>query len=107
MKQIASPYNETLFELVMTKEQSSQYDVQHDNTGDIIVITVPGYHLQNTNSRGPLFEPATFYGQHGYSPEHSSMSSIFLGYGSQFKKEDHDRLRMDEVLPLAKKVLGL
>ena len=46
------------------------FHVFSEDTGDVLIATIPGYHLDfnagTGTSVGSFFRPSTFFGQHGY-----------------------------------------
>src|SRR3989338_2415893 len=68
--------------------EDERVDLNHPtNTGDVVLIAHPGYWLaQNTDISQVLFEPAEYYGQHGYDPNHDVMGGIFYAYGKSIPK---------------------
>ena len=87
------PINEKVFEIILKKPRDADMLVKKsssgnddkksrgrerdfhafgDDSGDVVVVTIPGYNLDfnagTGASAGDFFQPATFFGQHGYDP---------------------------------------
>ncbi len=98
--EVKDPQGKLVFEHILVKpsnpheqlhcifHEDERVDLNHPtNTGDLVLIAHPGYALgQNTDIGEIIFEPANYYGQHGYDPNHDSMGGIFYAYGKSIPK---------------------
>jgi predicted AlkP superfamily pyrophosphatase or phosphodiesterase len=61
-----------------------------EDTGDVLVVTIPGYHLDfpagTGTTIGDFFQPSTFFGQHGSTPARAESDFLRGRTGLQAKK---------------------
>lgn len=81
------------------------------DSGDVLIVTRPGYHLDfnagTGTSIGNLFQPSTFFGQHGYDPNLPEMKAIFYAAGPDFKERELSNVDNIDVAPTVADVLGI
>ncbi|MBI3018917.1 MAG: alkaline phosphatase family protein [Deltaproteobacteria bacterium] len=90
---------------VWTKEEAEKGGLNHPNSGDIILVGEPGFHLNDDIKTGEPTEPASFYGQHGYDPSLDSMKAIFAAWGHHIAHESPREISYKEVLPFTLNLL--
>lgn len=90
---------------VWTKEEAEKGGLNHPNSGDIILVGEPGFHLNDDMKTGEPTEPASFYGQHGYDPSLDSMKAIFAAWGPTIPHESQGEISYKEVLPFVLNLL--
>jgi predicted AlkP superfamily pyrophosphatase or phosphodiesterase len=82
-----------------------------DDSGDVVVVTIPGYNLDfnagTGASVGDFFQPATFFGQHGYDPRYAEMKAIFYAAGPDFKRASLKDVDNVDVAPTIADLLGI
>lgn len=72
---------EPVFQRVLPQEQLDALHLYHINSGDIFAQANPGYHLDSWRGMEEIFEPADFYGQHGYDSTLPDMHAFFIAAG--------------------------
>jgi hypothetical protein len=89
--------------------------------GDVFALLTPGYNFDGTQipvviRKGDLTPPPptlpvlsvpNFYGAHGYDPELTSMSAIFMAAGPDIRKGRLHRVRNIDVAPTVARLLGV
>lgn len=82
----------------------------HDS-GDVVMITIPGYNLDfnagTGTAVGNLFQPSTFFGQHGHDPRLPEMKAIFYGAGPDFERRRLKDVDAIDVAPTVAELLGI
>lgn len=82
-----------------------------EDTGDVLVVTIPGYHLDfpagTGTTIGDFFQPSTFFGQHGYDPQLPEMKAIFYAAGPDFKRKNLENINNVDVAPTVAEILGI
>ena len=82
-----------------------------DDSGDVVVVTIPGYNLDfnagTGASAGDFFQPATFFGQHGYDPRYAEMKAIYYAAGPDIKKRTLLNVDNIDVAPTVAHLLGI
>jgi predicted AlkP superfamily phosphohydrolase/phosphomutase len=73
---------EKVFQRVLPQDELSSIHLDHLNAGDVFAQAYPGYHLDGWRGNNFIFEPATFYGQHGYASSLPEMHAIFIAAGA-------------------------
>ncbi|OGQ36693.1 MAG: hypothetical protein A3F16_00850 [Deltaproteobacteria bacterium RIFCSPHIGHO2_12_FULL_43_9] len=96
-----------VFSYVLKRSESSQLRLNHENSGDLILIARPGIHLQNILGGGPLIEPASFQGQHGYDAALSSMKPVVFAAGPGVQNKQVPLLKTVDVSPMVLHLLGI
>lgn len=91
---------------VYTREATSELGLNHPNSGDIILVAKPGYHLTDLLNTGASLELATFYGQHGYHPSLPSMKALYAAWGPNIKPKKVTSISYKEIFPLALELLN-
>ena len=65
-----------------SRGRERDFHVFGEDTGDVLVVTIPGYNLDfnagTGGAIGNLFQPSTFFGQHGYDPRLPEMRRSFM-----------------------------
>jgi predicted AlkP superfamily pyrophosphatase or phosphodiesterase len=81
------------------------------DTGDVLVVTIPGYHLDFSagtgTAIGDFVQPSTFFGQHGYDPRLSEMKAIFYPAGPDFKRRTLKTINNVYIAPTVAELLGI
>jgi len=82
-----------------------------EDTGDVLVVTIPGYHLDFSagtgTTVGDFFQPSTFFGQHGYDPRLPEMKAIFYAAGPDFKRRTLKDVDNVDIAPTVAELLGI
>jgi predicted AlkP superfamily phosphohydrolase/phosphomutase len=125
--------NERVFEIILKKprakdilRQTSNFGSDQDkkrrggerdfhvfgeDTGDVLVVTIPGYHLDfnagTGTAVGDFFQPSTFFGQHGYDPRLPEMKAIFYAAGPDFKRRTLKDVANVDVAPTIAELLDI
>ena len=88
--------------------QDEKFDLNHPtNTGDIVLIANPGYHLVDTPSGANIIEPSDFFGQHGYDPHHPAMAGIFYAYSKNIPPTSVESISALDIFPMLSNMLDL
>ena len=83
LKDLTNPDSgQAVFQRVLTREELGPLGLDHPNSGDVFAQTIPGYHLDGWRGNDFVFEPADFYGQHGYDSSLPEMHTIFIAAGA-------------------------
>ncbi len=100
--------NSEAIQNVYKREETEKLGLNHTDSGDVILVANPGYHLNNDNGSGEFLEPSSFYGQHGYDPSLPSMKAIFSAWGPKVKKEGLiPEINFTEVLPYTLRLMNV
>jgi predicted AlkP superfamily phosphohydrolase/phosphomutase len=121
--------NEPVFEIVLKKprptdlaqEQSAfdgnkkhkdrDYHVFAEDTGDVMIVSRPGYNLDfnagTGAAPGDFFQPSTFFGQHGYDPNLAEMKAIFYAVGPDFRRATLHEVNSIDVAPIVADLLRI
>jgi predicted AlkP superfamily pyrophosphatase or phosphodiesterase len=82
-----------------------------EDSGDVLVITIPGYHLDfpaGTGAAiGDFFQPSNFFGQHGYDPRLPEMKAIFYAAGPDFKRRTLKEVDNVDIAPTIAELLDI
>jgi predicted AlkP superfamily pyrophosphatase or phosphodiesterase len=82
-----------------------------EDTGDVLVVTIPGYHLDFSAGTGAaigdFFQPSTFFGQHGHDPRLPEMKAIFYAAGPDFKRRTLKDIDNIDIAPTVADLLGI
>jgi predicted AlkP superfamily pyrophosphatase or phosphodiesterase len=82
-----------------------------EDTGDVLVVTIPGYHLDPNagtgTTIGDFFQPSTFFGQHGHDPRLPEMKAIFYAAGPNFKRRTLKDIDNVDIAPTVAELLGI
>jgi len=70
-----------VFQRVLTRAELGALGLDHANSGDVFAQAYPGYHLDGWRGNDLVFEPANFYGQHGFDSSLMEMHTIFIAAG--------------------------
>jgi predicted AlkP superfamily phosphohydrolase/phosphomutase len=73
---------EPVFQRVLTRGEFGPLGFDHPNSGDVFAQIYPGYHLDGWRGNDFIFEPADFYGQHGFDSSLPEMYTIFIAAGA-------------------------
>jgi predicted AlkP superfamily phosphohydrolase/phosphomutase len=129
-KAISDPVtNERVFEIILKKPRSDDilrkqsnfhdgdskkrrgadrdFHVFSEDAGDVVIVTIPGYHLQPGAGSGDLFQPSTFFGQHGHDPRLPEMKAIFYAAGPDFRRKSLKEVDAVDVAPTIAELLGI
>lgn len=71
-----------VFPRVLRHDELAPLGLDHPNAGAVFVQAAPGYHLDDWRGKKVLFEPAIFYGQHGYDSRLPEMRTFFIAVGA-------------------------
>ena len=74
--------NDPVFQRVLAGSELAPLGLDHPNSGDVFAQAVPGYHLDAWRGNDFVFDPADFYGQHGYDSSLDEMHAIFIAAGA-------------------------
>lgn len=100
--------NSEAIQSAYTREETTGLGLNHPDSGDVILVAKPGYHLNNDAGTGELLAPSTFYGQHGYDPNLASMKAIFAAWGPNVTKDGlTQEINFKEVLPFLLRLLHI
>ena len=125
--------NESVFTIILKKPREEQFRLKSSNfggdqgkkrrrgerdfhvfsedTGDVVIVTAPGYHLDfnagTGTSVGNFFQPSTFFGQHGYDPRLPEMKAIFYAAGPNFKQRTLKEVDNVDVAPTVAELLDI
>jgi predicted AlkP superfamily pyrophosphatase or phosphodiesterase len=133
-KAISDPVtNERVFEIILKKPREQElllktsnfgsdqekerrgrerdFHVFSDDIGDVLVVTIPGYHLDFSagtgTAIGDFFQASTFFGQHGHDPRLPEMKAIFYAAGPDFKRRSLREVDAVDVAPTVAELLGI
>ena len=123
--------NEPVFEIILKKprstdlkQQKSHFDdnkkqqerqrdfhVFGEDTGDVLVVTRPGYNLDFNAGTGAapgnFLQPSTFFGQHGFDPKHPEMKAIFYAIGPDFRRTTWGEINNVDIAPTITDLLDI
>src|SRR5262249_22108100 len=72
-----------------------------EDNGDVLIVAIPGYHLEfnagTGTTTGVVFQPSTFFGQHGHDPRLPAMKAIFYAAGPNFKRKSLENINNVDV----------
>jgi predicted AlkP superfamily pyrophosphatase or phosphodiesterase len=87
------------------------FHVFSEDTGDVLVVTIPGYHLDFSAGTGAtvgdFFQPSTFFGQHGHDPRLPEMKAIFYAAGPNFKRRTLKDVDNVDIAPTVAELPGI
>ena len=87
------------------------FHVFSEDTGDVLVVTIPGYHLDfnagTGTAIGDFFQPSTFFGQHGHDPRLREMKAIFYAAGPDFKRRTLKEVDNVDIAPTIAELLDI
>jgi predicted AlkP superfamily pyrophosphatase or phosphodiesterase len=87
------------------------FHVFSEDTGDVLIVTAPGYHLDfnagTGASVGNFFQPSTFFGQHGHDPQLPEMKAIFYAAGPDFKPSSLKEVDAVDIAPTVAELLEI
>ena len=95
-------------ERIVTREEAASLQLNHPNSGDLILIVRPGY-----SAHGGLLDedtpaaPTTVYGMHGHLSTFPEMHGIFLALGGGVEKGSTGAVRTTEVAGRVADWLGM
>lgn len=98
---------EPAVQVAYRKEETKPLGLYHPNTGDLLMVAKPGFHFNDDDVQGPIYETASFYGQHGYDPSLSSMKAVFAAWGPNIPKKPLNEVSYSQVLPMILNVLNI
>lgn len=84
---------------MLTRAEAAEIEMDHPNSGDLILITEPGYlfrHESDPVTDTPL-APTNTYGMHGYLNHHPAVHASYLAIGAGIRKGNPGTLRNTEV----------
>jgi predicted AlkP superfamily phosphohydrolase/phosphomutase len=94
-----------------SRDRERDFHVFGEDTGDVFVVTIPGYNLDFNPGTGAaignFFQPSTFFGQHGYDPRLPEMKAIFYAAGPDFKRETIKAVENIDIAPTVADVVGI
>ena len=99
---------EPIFERILCRHDLAHLGLDHPNSGDVFAQANPGYNLDGWRGKNFIFEPATFYGQHGYDSTLPVMGAMFMaaGGGIPAKSEAIAPIRLVDIAPTIAALLG-
>jgi len=83
---------ELVFQRVLSQDELNTINLDHPNAGDVFAQVNPGYVLDGWRGKNHIFEPVSYYGQHGYDSALPEMHGLFIAAGAGVP-------RTGEVLP--------
>ena len=92
-------------DFILTQKNAKDYGLDHTNSGDIILVGNPGYHLTDLETSGEITQQASFYGQHGYDPSLKLMKGIFAAWGPNISPEKTGEISYLDVFPFVSGLL--
>ncbi len=103
--QIDPVTSEPVFADILTRDEIDSPD---PNIGDIVVRANPGYNLSDSRTALAAFEPVTFYGQQGYSPQSPDMQTgwAMIGLGLE-PGQDLGNVDLLDFAPTILNLLGI
>lgn len=109
LENLANPLTgEKVFQRVLRQNELSDIHLDHLNAGDVFAQAYPGYHLDGWRGNDFIFEPAPFYGQHGYDSSLPEMRAIFIaaGFGVPTSGEIIPPVQIVDYAPTIANLLG-
>ena len=73
---------ELVFQRVLRQDELHSINLDHPNAGDVFAQVNPGYVLDGWRGKNRIFEPANYFGQHGYDSALPEMFGIFFAAGA-------------------------
>ena len=71
---------------ILRRNQLGQLKLDSPYSGDVFVQACPGYVLTDWRGSEAVFEPANYYGQHGYDPNLPELHAFFVASGEGIKE---------------------
>jgi predicted AlkP superfamily pyrophosphatase or phosphodiesterase len=78
----------------------------HANSGRIVATAFPRFYLSGS-ARGPVFQPASHYGQHGALNTHRKLHTIFAAAGSRVTRGTIPQIQQTEIARYVSSLLGI
>lgn len=99
---------EPIVERILSREQAAELDLDHPNSGDLVLVIRPGFsaHGGLLGEGGPA-APTTVYGMHGYLNSYPEMHAIFLAVGAGIAQGSAGPVRTTEVAGRVAEWLGM
>src|SRR5215211_1262975 len=94
---------------MVTRAEAAEIEMDHPNSGDLILITEPGYvfrHESDPVTDKPL-SPTDTYGMHGYLNDIPAVHASYLAIGAGIKKGNAGTFRNTEVAGRVAEWLGI
>ncbi|MEA2562964.1 MAG: hypothetical protein QOH06_4468 [Acidobacteriota bacterium] len=94
---------------MLTQAEAAEIEMDHPNSGDLILITEPGYifrHEGDPVAATPLY-PTDTYGMHGYLNNYPAVHASYLAIGAGIKKGNAGTFRNTEVAGRVAEWLGI
>ncbi|HVG07182.1 MAG TPA: alkaline phosphatase family protein [Thermoanaerobaculia bacterium] len=94
---------------MLTRAEAAEIEMDHPNSGDLILITEPGYifrHEGDPVAATPLY-PTDTYGMHGYLNNYPAVHASYLVIGAGIKKGNAGTFRNTEVAGRVAEWLGI
>jgi len=94
---------------MLTRAQAAEIEMDHPNSGDLILITEPGYlfrHESDPVTDAPL-SPTDTYGMHGYLNNHPAVHASYMAIGVGIRKGNPGTFRNTEVAGRVAEWLGI
>jgi hypothetical protein len=94
---------------MLTREEAAEIEMDHPNSGDLILIMEPGYLLRHESdpvTDKPL-SPTDTYGMHGYLNHYPAVHASYLAIGAGIKKGNPGTFRNTEVAGRVAEWLGI
>jgi predicted AlkP superfamily phosphohydrolase/phosphomutase len=73
---------EAVFASILRRSELGEVHLDHPNSGDLFAQANPGFDLDSHRGRRQRFEPASYFGQHGYASSLLQMQAIFIAAGT-------------------------
>lgn len=95
-------------ERIVAREEAADLQLNHPNSGDLILLIRPGFGVQDGLLAGDApAAPTTVYGRHGYLNTYPEMHGIFLALGGGVAKGNTGPVRTTEVAGRVADWLGM
>ncbi|MFL6289831.1 MAG: alkaline phosphatase family protein, partial [Thermoanaerobaculia bacterium] len=94
---------------MLTRGQAAEIEMDHPNSGDLILIAEPGYlfrHESDPVTNAPL-SPTDTYGMHGYLKDLPAVHASYMAIGAGIKKGNPGTFRNTEVAGRVAEWLGI
>jgi predicted AlkP superfamily phosphohydrolase/phosphomutase len=97
-----------VFQRVLRQDELAGLHLDHPNSGDVFAQANPGYSLDGWRGNDLIFEPADYYGGHGYDSALPEMHALFIaaGHGIPPSEEPIPPVRLVDLAPTIASWLG-
>ena len=99
---------EQVFCRIVRRPELEQLKLDSRYSGDVFVQACPGYVLTDWRGSEVVFEPTTYYGQHGYDSTLPEMHAFFIAMGPGLKEgATIGPVHLVDVVPTVARFLGI